>query len=350
MKFTDGQWLTKPNHAFLHPQQVFDVVYEENEMTVYVYTKIVESRSQTLDQGTFTIHFTSDQKDTIRVKTNHYEGIRKRGPEFEIYKDETVVTEFEETEDAYCFTSGKLKAVVTKIPFAIDYIYDDKRITGSPARAIGNITNEHGEVYMREQLTLSVGEYVYGLGERFTTYLKNGQVFEMWNEDGGTASELTYKNIPFYITNKNYGVFVHHPEKASFEVASEHVERVQFSVRGEQLEYTVIGGSRMGEVIANYTNLTGKPALPPAWTFGLWLTTSFTTSYDEATVNSFIDGMAERGIPLHVFHFDCFWMEEAQWCNFEWDPKTFPDPVGMIRRLKEKGLKICVWINPYTYF
>ncbi len=91
---------------------------------------------------------------------------------------------------------------------------------------------------------------------------------------------------------------------------------------------------------------TGRPALPPAWSFGLWLTTSFTTNYDEATVNSFIDGMAERNLPLHVFHFDCFWMKAFQWCDFEWDPLTFPDPEGMIRRLKAKGLKICVWVNP----
>lgn len=347
MKFTDGQWLTKPNFTFLHPQQVFDVDYDGNEMTVYVYTQFVEGRSQTLDQGTITFHFTSDQKDTIRIKAYHYEGLRKKGPEFDITKDEKVVTKYEELEDVCCFSSGKLKAVVTKLPFSIDYFYDDKRITGSPAKAIGNIKSDCGKVYMREQLTLSVGEYVYGLGERFTSYLKNGQVVDMWNEDGGTASELTYKNIPFYITNKNYGVFVQHTEKVSFEVASEQVERVQFSVPGEQLEYTIIGGSSMGEVIANYTKLTGKPALPPAWSFGLWLTTSFTTSYDEETVNHFIEGMAERDIPLHVFHFDCFWMEECQWCNFKWDPHTFPDPEGMLRRLKEKGLKICVWINPY---
>jgi alpha-D-xyloside xylohydrolase len=103
----------------------------------------------------------------------------------------------------------------------------------------------------------------------------------------------------------------------------------------------------MKDVLENYTSLTGKPALPPAWSFGLWLTTSFTTNYDEKTVTSFVDGMAERDIPLHVFHFDCFWMRDFNWCNFEWDKRVFPDPKGMLKRLKEKGLKICVWINPY---
>ncbi|HTJ95591.1 MAG TPA: alpha-xylosidase, partial [Pararobbsia sp.] len=90
-----------------------------------------------------------------------------------------------------------------------------------------------------------------------------------------------------------------------------------------------------------------RASLPPAWSFGLWLTTSFTTNYDEATVNRFIDGMRERDLPLHVFHFDCFWMRAFHWCDFEWNPETFPDPEGMLRRLKDKGLHICVWINPY---
>ncbi|MBE5774593.1 MAG: alpha-xylosidase, partial [Clostridiales bacterium] len=82
--------------------------------------------------------------------------------------------------------------------------------------------------------------------------------------------------------------------------------------------------------------------------FGLWLSTSFTTNYDEGTTSSFINGMVERDIPLSVFHFDCFWMKGLQWCSFEWDPDTFPDPEDMLRRYKqEKGLRICVWINPY---
>ena len=149
------------------------------------------------------------------------------------------------------------------------------------------------------------------------------------------------------MTNQGYGVFVNHPEKVSFEIASEKVSRVQFSVPGECLEYFIIYGPHPKEVLDKYTALTGRPALPPAWSFGLWLTTSFTTSYDEETVNSFIDGMAQRDIPLHVFHFDCFWMKEFHWCNFEWDDRVFPDPEGMLRRLKERGLKICLWINPY---
>uniref|UniRef100_UPI000CD56467 alpha-xylosidase n=1 Tax=Streptomyces sp. SM5 TaxID=402233 RepID=UPI000CD56467 len=184
-------------------------------------------------------------------------------------------------------------------------------------------------------------------GERFTPYVKNGQTVDIWQADGGTSSEQAYKNIPFYLSSRGYGVFVNHPGKVSFEVGSEAVGQVQFSVEDQSLEYFVVAGPTPKDVLARYTALTGLPALPPAWSFGLWLSTSFTTSYDEATVTSFVDGMAERGIPLSVFHFDCFWMREYQWSDFLWDPEVFPDPEGMLARLKERGLRVSMWINPY---
>ena len=93
-----------------------------------------------------------------------------------------------------------------------------------------------------------------------------------------------------------YGVFVNHPEQVSYEVASEKVERVQFSVPGEALDYFIIYGPTPKEILERYTALTGRAALPPPWSFGLWLTTSFTTDYDEATVSSFIQGMADHDL------------------------------------------------------
>src|SRR5699024_5864074 len=158
-----------------------------------------------------------------------------------------------------------------------------------------------------------VGECVYGLGERFTAFVKNGQTVETWNEDGGTASQVAYKSIPFYMTNRGYGIFVDSTDQVSFEVASDKVEYVGFSVPGERIRYYFFYGPKPKEVMREYTGLTGRPALPPAWSFGLWLSTSFTTNYDEATTSSFIDGMRKREIPLSVFHFDCFWMEEFHW-------------------------------------
>ncbi|MBU4465425.1 MAG: alpha-xylosidase, partial [Actinobacteria bacterium] len=216
---------------------------------------------------------------------------------------------------------------------------------------VGNARADNGvpveTVFVHEQLDLGVGELIYGLGERFGPLVKNGQSVEIWNADGGTSSEQAYKNVPFYLSSRGYGVLVNDPGHVSFEIGSETVERVQFSVPGEVLEYFVIAGPTPADVLARYTALTGRPPVVPAWSYGLWLSTSFTTDYDEQTVTSFVDEMARRDLPVSVFHFDCFWMREFNWCDFEWDPRVFPDPEGMLGRLHAKDLRVCVWINPY---
>jgi alpha-D-xyloside xylohydrolase len=206
---------------------------------------------------------------------------------------------------------------------------------------------QNGATYIREQLSLQVGETVYGLGEHFGPLVKNGQAVDIWNEDGGTDSEIGYKNIPFYITNQGYGVLVNHPGRVSFEVASHQVERVQFSAEGHSLDYYLFGGPTAKDALDQYTALSGRPALPPDWSYGLWLTTSFTTNYNEEDILGNIERMEELNIPLQVFHFDCFWMRELTWCSFIWDRRNFPDPQAMLDRIKAKGIKICVWINPY---
>src|SRR5690606_2369076 len=151
-----------------------------------------------------------------------------------------------------------------------------------------------------------------------------------------------YKDVPFYMTSKGYGVLVNSPARVSFEIATEQVERAQFGVPGEDLDYFVILGPTTKEVLERLGGLSGRPALPPLWSFGLGLTPSVTTNDHAEGVVELIEGVDARDLPLHVFHFDCFWMKGHHWCNFEWDADVFPDPVGMLKRLKEKGLGICV--------
>ncbi len=347
MKFTDGFWLKRKGVSIFSPAEVRDYTINEKSITLFAPVVRIENRGQTLQGPLLTIEVSSPGKDLIRVVSQHYIKRLKVEPVFEINVDEKFTPEITDESDFLIFKSGNTSVRVNKEDFSMDFYYGDRLLTKSGRGQMGYITTENSGAYMREQLDLATGECVYGLGERFSAFVKNGQSVDIWNEDGGTSSEQAYKNIPFYVTNRGYGVFVNHPERVSYEVASEAVSRVQFSVPGEKLDYFIVGGGDLKEVIHNYTSLTGKPALPPAWSFGLWLTTSFTTNYDEATVSSFVDGMAERDIPLRVFHFDCFWMKEFEWCNFEWDERVFPDPKNMLKRLKEKGLKICVWINPY---
>jgi alpha-D-xyloside xylohydrolase len=347
MKFTDGNWFKLKGVSMIHPVEIREVEIAPDALSIFALPTPIYNRGSDLNQGLLEVRFSSPGTDVIRVQIFHTQGAQEQGPHFQTYSDPDTAINIHETEQDLTFCSGQLTAVVHKgRPWSVEYTYDGRRLTRSNSGNAAYITVDDAP-YMREQLDLGVGECVYGLGERFTPFVKNGQALESWNCDGGTGSDQAYKSIPFYITNKGYGVFVNHPEHVSFEIASEHVMKGQFSVLGESLDYYIIAGETLKHVLENYTKLTGMPALPPAWSFGLWLSTSFITDYDEKTVTHFIDGMATRNLPLHVFHFDCFWMKGLHWCDFEWDPDVFPDPEGMLQRLKSRGLKICVWINPY---
>ena len=369
MKFSNGCWLHKEGTEVFSPAQVYFVKKDEQipvkevgqfsckELIICVPTHKINHRGDTLGGVNLTIRISTPMAEVLRIRTDHYLGVKERTPGFELTMDFENSLKVDNSDEFIIIHSGKLRLEINKINWKMEYYRDNEKITDSGWRDLAYVKTDwkglayddggKENTYMRERLSLSVGELIYGLGERFSPFVKNGQTVEIWNEDGGTSTEQSYKNVPFYLSNKGYGVFVNHPEKVSFEVGSEMVKKVQFSVPGEGLDYFLINGPSMKDVLTRYTSLTGKPALPPAWTFGLWLSTSFTTNYDEDTVNSFVDGMFERKIPLKVFHFDCFWMKDFHWSNLTWDSDVFPDPAGMISRLKEKGLKICVWINSY---
>lgn len=370
MKFSDGFWLNKPGYNVTYATQSYEVTHDDKSITVFATGNFIANRGMTLGGPCLEINFTSTLENTIKVTIDHYKGALDKGPHFELYEDESFKPVINDYDDRAELISGKTKVVIGKHGgWSVEYYYDGKLMTKEGWRTTSYIEEtpfltdnrmdfmKHSNFYaksetdcntfMREMLNISVGENIYGFGEKFSTFVKNGQSVEVWNNDGGTCTEQTYKSIPFYVSSRNYGVFVNHSEKVNFEVASETVSKVSFAVQGEHLQYFVIGGETIADVISVYTTLTGKPALPPAYTFGLWLTTSFTTNYDEETCSSFIDEMERRDIPLEVFHFDCFWMKEFNWCDFTWDKRMFPDPKAMLTRLKKKNIEICVWINSY---
>ncbi|SDU78528.1 alpha-xylosidase [Jiangella alkaliphila] len=348
MKFTDGYWGIRPGVTALHPAEAYDVEATESSVTVYAPTQRIRRRGDVLNRPLATVRLSSPMPDVVAVRIVHHAGGLQRPPAFELPGATAAPVTTRAGDDVAELTSGGLTArVVRGEDWRLDFVAGERVLTSSSTKGMGFMTTPDGIHHVAQRLDLAPGDVVYGLGERFGPLVKNGQTVDIWNNDGGTASEQAYKNVPFYLTNAGYGVFVNHPGLVSFELASELVSRTQFSVAGQELEYLVIHGPTPKEILRRYTALTGRPARVPAWSYGLWLSTSFTTDYDEATVTSFVDGMAERDLPLSVFHFDTFWMREFNWCDFEWDPRTFPDPEGMLARLKARGLRICVWINPY---
>ncbi len=370
MKFSDGLWLNKKGYAVHYATQAYEITHTDNSVTVLATANAVYNRAMTLGGVTLEITYTAVADDVIKVSIAHFKGALHNQPKFELNEPAGYTAAITEGDGFVEMTAGKTKVRIKKaFDWDVEYSYDGKRLTGGAWRSTSyieenkfltknrlegmaddqffNYPADPRSTYIREQLSLDVGECIYGFGEKFTTFVKNGQNVETWNSDGGTCSEQSYKSIPFYISSKGYGVLVNSSDKVSYEVASDTVSKVSMTIPGEELEYYFFGGENLQAVLKNYTDLSGKPALPPAHTFGLWLSTSFTTEYNEETVNSFIDGMFERDIPLQMFHFDCFWMKGYEWTNFEWDKESFPDPEGQLSRLHGKGLGVCCWINPY---
>ena len=387
MKFTNGYWMIRDGVDALYAREAYELTANETDesLNVLATTSVVRGRYDTLNLPTFNVDVTSPAEGVIRVVARHWQGAAEQ-PGFPLNADRPGGRDYvtvaahgngdgevgENGADVMLTTGGLTAKVVKGSPWSLSFLDAAGRtLTASSGKslarfklsALSNVTaqpvgefgvtmdgsaRDESDVFSAIQLQLGVGEEVYGFGERFGAYVKNGQSIDIWNEDGGTASEQGYKDIPFYMTSNGYGVLVNNRGHVSFEVGSENTEAVQFSVPGETIDFCVIYGPTPKQILDRYTALVGRPANVPAWSYGLWLTTSFTTKYDEATINSFIDGMAERDIPLSAFHYDCYWMREFHWCDFEWDKRFFGDIESTLERLrKDKGLHICAWINPY---
>ncbi|KAH8809207.1 glycoside hydrolase family 31 protein [Xylogone sp. PMI_703] len=367
MKFRDGMWLVAEGKRLEYAEEVHSITTREDGMSLLCPTKKIRGRSDSLNASTLTIDVQAHFDGVISIETTHWLGARNPGPHFDLFPagKPTSLAKISKSCESTMLSSGSLSATVTSAPkdFEIRFHATDgsKELTSllnrsvglaySPATSNPMQTSDMRNLqhYIFTQTTLSVGETVHGLGERFGAFNKVGQAVTLWNADGGTSSEQAYKNIPFWISSRGYGIFIDTPDKIELEVGSERCSRVQTSIEGQRLKWYIIHGPTPKEVLEKYSILTGKPGRVPSWSFGLWLSTSFTTNYDEKTVSSFLEGMKAREIPVEVFHFDCFWMKAFHWCDFVFDVDVFPNPEAQIARLKSSGLvkKVCVWVNPY---
>ncbi|WP_168581398.1 alpha-xylosidase [Gephyromycinifex aptenodytis] len=347
MKFTDGYWIKKPGYVVEHPRQIQEILATDTGLVAYAPTRVVRRHGDELDSPILTTTIDALAPDVVRVRLEHFQGEPDLTPCFELADLDATPQATVEGCTAILRTGDLQVHVSGADQYMVSFRAKGKELTSAIPRSTGLVTIPDGQTFVHEQLTLAVGEAVYGLGERFGPAVRNGQSVDIWNDDGGTATEHAYKNVPFYLTNAGYGVFVNHTERVSLEVGSEINTRVQFSVPGQKLEYILIYGPTPKDILRKYTALTGRAPQVPAWSYGLWLSTSFTTDYSEETVNGFVDKMEELELPLSVLHFDCYWMRPSHWCDFTWDPAKFPDPEGMLSRYHERGLKVCVWINPY---
>lgn len=193
-------------------------------------------------------------------------------------------------------------------------------------------------------------EHFYGFGEKFTNFDKRGQWLVMWNEDAvGVSTEKAYKNIPFFVSTKGYGLFVDSVTCVNFDMAASNHPTFSVLAPDTALDYYVIAGPEPQTIISRYAGLVGRPILPPKWAFGLWVSSSFKP--DSATAVSERSRMLrDHDIPSDVVHLDCYWQRFGDWSDLNWDRECFPEPDLMIRELKDRNFKLSLWINPHFGF
>jgi alpha-D-xyloside xylohydrolase len=169
----------------------------------------------------------------------------------------------------------------------------------------------------------------------------------MWNYDTyGAHTERAYKNVPFFVSSRGYGIFVDSITRVNFDMAASNNATFSIVVPDTALDYYVIVGSDPKTIITRYAELVGMPILPPKWAFGLWMSSGFQRDSQEEVLRR-ARSIREHGVPCDVLHLDCYWQRFGRWSEMLWDEEMFPDPEAMLSEVKAMGFKVCLWMNSY---
>lgn len=193
--------------------------------------------------------------------------------------------------------------------------------------------------------SLAPGEKIFGTGESYTGLNKRGQRVHLWTRDALTAqSQDMYKPIPFFMSSKSYGMFIHSSAPMTLDFGHEYDAANTIYLDDDALDvFFFFGGPK--EVLSEYTRLTGRSPVPPLWSFGLWM--SRITYESEAEAREVARKLREHEIPCDVIHLDTGWFEEDWRCDYEFSQSRFDDPGQMIQDLRKEGFRISLWQIPY---
>ena len=191
------------------------------------------------------------------------------------------------------------------------------------------------------------GECFAGTGERFRKMDLSGQTFYLKNQDGqGVNNRRAYKNIPFYMSSRMYGVFYHTYDYCRLSLADHSTRSVQFRNDRATIDAFVIGGGAPERILFHYRQLTGFPPMLPLWSFGIWMSRMTYFSADE--VEGICRRLRDEHYPCDVIHLDTGWFRTDWLCEWKFNPERFPNPEAFIKRLADNGFKVSLWQLPYV--
>lgn len=199
--------------------------------------------------------------------------------------------------------------------------------------------------FMALTLNLSPGEALVGGGESFTGLNKRGQKLKLWmNDPKGIMNNEMYKPVPFLMSSRGYGVFVHTSAPVTLDIGHSYSGAQTIYVGDDVMDVFFFLGNPH-DILSAYTRLTGNSPVPPLWSFGLWMSRITYKSQDE--VLEVAQKLREHRIPCDVIHLDTGWFDVEWRCNYEFSPSRFPDPKTMLADLKEQDFHLSLWQLPY---
>ena len=206
-------------------------------------------------------------------------------------------------------------------------------------------TSDQGSPVATECFDLLHDEAIFGLGEKFIKLDKVAQTIDLNMMDAlGVSTPRSYKNVPFYISTRGYGVFFNHSSLMTYWLGSRSACDIQVAAQDDFLDYFILIGD-IRQVLGLYTDLTGKGQMPPTWTFGYWQSKiSYTSAVETLEIAR---KLREHQVPCDVIHLDTFWFERDWYCDLQFAKDRFPDPAGYLRELAKMGFKVSLWQLPY---
>jgi alpha-D-xyloside xylohydrolase len=199
--------------------------------------------------------------------------------------------------------------------------------------------------HISASFNLSPDEKLFGCGESFTRLNKRGQKLVLWTYDAySVQTPNMYKPVPFFMSSRGYGMFVHTSAPLTFDLGGSYDEAAVIYLGDDVLDLFFFFGSPK-EILSEYTSLTGRAQDPPLWTFGLWMGRETYSSEDE--VRDVAKKLREHEIPCDVIHLDTGWTEVPHRCDFKFSESRFRDPSKMISDLEDDGFRISLWQLPY---
>ncbi len=193
--------------------------------------------------------------------------------------------------------------------------------------------------------SLSPDEKIFGCGESFTNFNKRGTKVVLWADDSnGVKNETMYKPIPFFMSSRGYGMFMHTSSPITCDFGKYYAGVTSLMIGDEALDLFIFLGSPK-DILDEYTNLTGKSPMPPLWSFGFWM--SRITYFSETDGRNVAELLRKNRIPADVIHFDTGWFETDWRCDYEFAKSRFSDPAKMIADLRKQGFRISLWQLPY---